>query len=73
MKDQSNETLINSLISKLLSVSSDDFEKDVAYSRLISLGYDDASLLEHCLLTGRVVNSPIPKKKVKASKKKRVQ
>jgi hypothetical protein len=50
-----NEVVIETLVSKLLSVKSDEFEKQIAYTRLLNLGMNDEDIIKYGLDTGKIV------------------
>jgi hypothetical protein len=68
--NNNNDQLVGKLLDTLLNKSGDIFEKTIAYSRLLSLGYKDAELLEICLLKGKVIASSKTKKNNKPKKSK---
>jgi hypothetical protein len=61
-----NDVVIETLVSKLLSVKSDEFEKQIAYTRLLNLGMNDDDIIKYGLDTGKIILKPETKtKKIK--------
>lgn len=64
-RDKMQNEIIETLVTKLLSSKSDDFERMIAYTRLVNLGMNDDDIVKYGIDTGKIMVKDIPAKKLK--------